>query len=238
MWADLRAESRHDARMIGKLKGMVDGVGAEEALIDVHGAVYVVACGARTLQRLPAPGEAVTLHIETVVREDLIRLYGFASEDDRAWFVRLQAIQGVGAKVALAILDVLDPAALQAAADMEDKTAVSRAKGVGPRVAQRVVAELKGKPAPQTRHGVAATGGAAIATAPGAGPTNNGDEDEATRRDDRAAGFALRNDAISALVNLGLPEDDVRAAVIAAQGATPEAGVDALVKAALKEIGR
>lgn len=219
--------------MIGKLKGVVDAVGADEVLVDVNGVVYVVACGAGTLQRLPSPGQPVTLHIETVVREDAFKLYGFEQESDRAWFVRLQDIQGVGAKVALAILDVLDPAALQAAADMEDKTAVSRAKGVGPRVAQRVVAELKGKPAPQTRHGLAATGGGqAVATAPKAAGTDQQAGEQA------ANGLAVRRDAVSALVNLGLPEDDVRAAVVAAQGGAPDAGVDALVKAALKEIGR
>ncbi len=218
--------------MIGKLKGVVDGVGAEEALLDVGGVVYLVVCGARTLARLPAPGQPTALHIETHVREDAIRLYGFLSEAERAWFARLQAVQGVGAKVALAILDVLSPGELMAAAEREDKAAVARAKGVGPRVAQRVVAELKGKPAPATRLGSAA--GPVPAREGGAGGDAPAAAVDAPGRD----AYAMREDAVSALANLGIPEADARAAVTAAQGADPDAGLDALVKAALKEIGR
>ncbi len=215
--------------MIGKLKGVVDGVGAEEALLDVGGVVYLVLCGARTLARLPAPGQAAVLHVETHVREDAIRLYGFQTEAERAWFARLQAVQGVGAKVALAILDVLSPAELMAAAEREDKAAVARAKGVGPRVAQRVVAELKGKPAPQTRLGAAASTGVEPGAARPAAAEASAAGDDA---------YAIREDAVSALANLGIPEADARAAVTAAQGADPDAGLDALVRAALKEIGR
>ncbi len=229
--------------MIGKLKGVVDGVGAEEALLDVNGVGYVVLCGARTLSRLPAPGQPAALFIETQVREDFIRLYGFLSEAERAWFARLLAVQGVGAKVALAILDVLSPADLMAAAEREDKAAVARAKGVGPRVAQRVVAELKGKPAPQTRLGLGGAGAdVRVAAGAGAGPGEaaDGSDTEETAQaltvSDEA--YRLREDAVSALANLGIPDADARAAVSAAQGADPDAGLDALVKTALKEIGR
>lgn len=219
--------------MIGKLKGLVDAVGAEEAVVDVNGVGYLVACGARTLARMPAPGEAVSLYIETHVREDAIRLFGFLTEEERAWFVRLQNIQGVGAKVALAILDVLAPPELMNAASLEDEASVARAHGVGRRLAARVVTELKDKPAPATRFGshaagpglapAAATAGAAVAQ------LKPVEDDE----------YRLRADAVSALVNLGLAEPDVRAAVTAARSAfdAPPA-VDALVKAALKELGR
>ena len=219
--------------MIGKLKGVVDAVGAEEAVIDVGGVGYLVQCGARTLSRLPAPGSVAELHIETFVREDAFRLFGFLSEEERAWFVRLQAIQGVGAKVALALLDVLSPGEIMTAASMEDKGAVARANGVGPRLAQRIVTELKDKPAPNTRFGTPArtTSAPKLATvggAPVADAEPVGDDD-----------FALRNDAVSALVNLGLDEAGARAAVTAARGGFDDApGVDALVKAALKEMGR
>lgn len=212
--------------MIGKLKGVVDGVGAEEALIDVGGVVYVVACGARTLARMPALGAAATLHIETVVREDAFRLYGFHSEAERAWFVRLTSVQGVGAKVALAVLDVLEPAAISAAAEREDKAAVARAKGVGPRVAQRIIAELKGKPAPATRYGGMATPPATSDAPPDAATAPvNGD-------------FVARDDAVSALVNLGFPDADARAAVMAAEAECEGDDLDALVKTAIKALGR
>lgn len=221
--------------MIGKLKGVVDAVGAEEVVVDVGGVGYLVACGARTLARLPAPEETVTLFIETHVREDAIRLYGFLTEEERAWFVRLQQIQGVGSKVALAILDVLAPPELMNAAALEDEASVARAHGVGRRLAARVVTELKDKPAPATRFGGLSGGpapGAAVAARASA----------AALAEARPAGdeeFRLRADAVSALVNLGLAEPEVRAAVTVARGGFDEPPpLDALVKAALKELGR
>jgi Holliday junction DNA helicase RuvA len=222
--------------MIGKLKGVVDAVGAEEAVIDVGGVGYLVACGGRTLGRLPAPGELVSLFIETHVREDHIKLFGFLTDEERAWFVRLQEIQGVGAKVALAILDVLTPPEIMSAASLEDQASVARARGVGPRLAARVVTELKDKPAPPSRFAGRAGGvgkgrsnGAAVVSAAAIAEARPVGDDE----------YRLRTDAISALVHLGLQEADVRAAVTSARGgfdAAPK--VDALVKAALKELGR
>ncbi|MGD2133013.1 MAG: Holliday junction branch migration protein RuvA [Maricaulaceae bacterium] len=217
--------------MIGKLKGLVDCVGAEEAVIDVHGVGYLVACGARTLQRIPAPGQEVSIFVETHVREDHIKLFGFLSEEERAWFVRLQVIQGVGAKVALAILDVMSPPDIMNAAALEDASSFARANGVGPRLASRIVTELKDKPAPPTRFGGASArpsvAAVAVAAAGGGGaPAGDGEA-------------RLRADAVSALVNLGLNEFDVRAAVASARSGFDDApGVDALVKAALKEMGR
>ncbi|MFZ2101622.1 MAG: Holliday junction branch migration protein RuvA, partial [Oricola sp.] len=130
--------------MIGKLKGTVDEIGEDHAIIDVHGVGYVAYCSARTLSKLNE-GEAAVLLIETYVREDLIRLYGFSTHLEREWFRLLQSVQGVGAKVALAVLSTLTPPELANAIALQDKAMVARAPGVGPKVAQRVVTELKNK---------------------------------------------------------------------------------------------
>src|SRR5437660_12172821 len=131
--------------MIGKLKGVIDGYGEDFVIVDVGGVGYEVHCSARTLQALPAAGEAVTLAIETHVREDQIRLFGFASDVEREWFRLLQTVQGVGTKVALAVLSTLKPAELASAIALRDKAAVTRTPGVGPKVAERIVTELKDK---------------------------------------------------------------------------------------------
>jgi holliday junction DNA helicase RuvA len=132
--------------MIGKLKGTVDEIGEDFCVIDVHGVCYVAFCSARTLASLPAPGEAVILFIETYVREDVIRLYGFLTALEREWFRLLQSnVQGVGAKVALAVLSTLTTADLANAIALRDVAMVSRAPGVGKKVAERIVTELKDK---------------------------------------------------------------------------------------------
>ncbi|NJL07793.1 MAG: Holliday junction branch migration protein RuvA, partial [Methylacidiphilales bacterium] len=131
--------------MIGKLKGVIDSYGEDFVILDVQGVGYQVHCSARTLQALPAPGEAATLAIDTFVREDQIRLFGFAADTEREWFRLLQTVQGVGTKVALAILSTLKPAELASAIALADKAMVARAPGVGPKVAARIVAELKDK---------------------------------------------------------------------------------------------
>ena len=131
--------------MIGKLKGVIDAYGEDFVIVDVHGVGYVVHCSSRTLQNLPKVGEAAVLSIETHVREDMIRLYGFRSDPEREWFRLLQTVQGVGAKVALGILSVLDPGGLGTAIATGDKASVARAPGVGPKLAPRIVAELKDK---------------------------------------------------------------------------------------------
>src|SRR5690349_4743620 len=131
--------------MIGKLKGIIDSYGEDFVIVDVHGVGYVVHCSARTLQSLPAAGEAVTLAIETHVREDQIRLFGFLADVERQWFQLLQTVQGVGTRVALAILGTLRPADLATAIAMRDKAAIARTPGVGPKVAERICTELKDK---------------------------------------------------------------------------------------------
>src|SRR6476620_9038152 len=131
--------------MIGKLKGLIDSYGEDFVILDVGGVGYLVHCSARTLQALPAQGEAVTLSIETHVREDQIKLFGFTSDLEREWFRLLQTVQGVGTKVALAILSTLKPADLASAIALRDKAAITRTPGVGPKVAERIVTELKDK---------------------------------------------------------------------------------------------
>ncbi len=131
--------------MIGKLRGVVDSSGEDFVILDVNGVGYVVYCSSRTLQRLPRSGEAAALAIETQMREDSIRLFGFSTEAERDWFRLLQSVQGVGAKVALAIQAIFEPSELAAAIALQDKTAIARATGVGPKLAARIVAELKDK---------------------------------------------------------------------------------------------
>src|ERR671925_2173241 len=131
--------------IIGKLKGIIDSYGEDFIVLDVNGVGYLVQCSARTLQELPGVGQPVALSIETYVREDQIRLFGFRTDIEREWFRLLQTVQGVGAKVALAVLSTLPPAELANAIALRDKAAVSRTPGVGPKVAERIVSELKDK---------------------------------------------------------------------------------------------
>jgi len=131
--------------MIGKLKGLVDGYGDDHVHIDVGGVVYEAFCSSKTMQALPAVGHATVIHIEMIVREDMIRLYGFATPDEKAWFTTLMTVQGVGARVALSILSTLTTGELQSAIALQDKGMVGRANGVGPKLAVRVGTELKGK---------------------------------------------------------------------------------------------
>lgn len=205
--------------MIGKLKGLVDSVGEDFVIIDVQGVGYVVHCSSRTLQNLPRAGEATSLAIETYVREDMIRLYGFRSDQEREWFRLLQNVQGVGARVALGVLSVLEPAALTTAVAMGDKAAVGRAPGVGPKLAARIVAELKDK-APVFGH--VDLGAARLAGASADG-----------------AAHGAASDAVSALVNLGYGPPQAALAVAAAMR---EAGEDAdsrtLIRLGLKQIAQ
>src|SRR5690606_29233552 len=205
--------------MIGKLKGTVDEIGEDHCIIDVHGVGYVAFCSARTLAGLSGTGEAAVLHIETYVREDMIRLYGFASALEREWFRLLQNVQGVGAKVALAVLSTLSPAELANAIALRDIAMVSRAPGVGRKVAERIVTELKGK-APALAGEAAATIGFAQELGEGAAP-------------------APAADAVSALVNLGYSRDIAAGAVAAAMKAAGEGADSAkLIRLGLKELAR
>lgn len=199
--------------MIGRLAGKVIEVGSDTLLVDVHGVGYEVHCPAGVLAAATVGDGQVTLAIETVVREDLIRLYGFSKGAERDWFRLLQSVQGVGAKVALAILSILDPDDLSGAVAAQDHATFARAQGVGPKLAKRIVTELKDK----------APAGAFI-------PTGT-----ATARG-RGAPATPVGDAVSALVNLGYGEADARRAVDAAASADEAAGVETLIREALKRL--
>jgi Holliday junction DNA helicase RuvA len=203
--------------MIGKLKGVIDSYGEDFVILDVHGVGYVVFCSARTLQNLPKEGEAAILAIETQVREDAIRLFGFASDAERDWFRLLQSVQGVGAKVALAILSILRPGELATAIATGDKAMIGRASGVGPKLAQRIVAELKDK-------------------APAFGSVDPVLAKLAGDVEEKKAPQPVR-DAISALANLGYGQPQAAAAVAAALKALGEgADAAALIRRGLKEL--
>ena len=200
--------------MIGRLRGEVAEVEADQALIDVGGVGHLVRMGARTLDRLQ-PGLAVTAHIESRWTEgDGPTLYGFLRPDERAAFRALTAIQGVGPKAALAVLDVLSPGELASAALRDDKAAVGRANGVGPKLAVRIVTELKGKP-------LGSAGLADPPTSPAPAPAG------------------ATGEATAALMGLGLAEPLARRAVEAAAARLgPGAELPALIKAALQESAR
>ncbi|HLL29244.1 MAG TPA: Holliday junction branch migration protein RuvA [Xanthobacteraceae bacterium] len=205
--------------MIGKLRGVIDSYGEDSVVLDVHGVGYLVHCSARTLQSLPAPGEAATISIETWVREDQIRLYGFASDLEREWFRILIGVQGVGAKVALAVLGTLKVADLANAIALGDKAAIARAPGVGPKLAQRLVTELKDKAPPF------ANIDPAIVRLSG---------EVAERRAPQPV-----SEAVSALVNLGYGEIQASAAVAAAvRSAGDQATTESLIRLGLKELAR
>ncbi|WP_068876884.1 MULTISPECIES: Holliday junction branch migration protein RuvA [unclassified Phenylobacterium] len=204
--------------MIGRLRGAVAEVGEEEALIDVMGVGYVVRCGARTLSRLPEIGAETLLHVESHWGEQTgLTLYGFLAREDRQAFVLLRTIQGVGPKAALAVLDVLPPSELAGAVARDDKAAVARANGVGPKLALRIVTELKGKPI--TDGPVAAFHAQALPSQP-VKPSASGE-------------------AVAALMGLGVAEPAARRVV---EAAAIRLGEDveppALIKAALQELGR
>jgi Holliday junction DNA helicase RuvA len=205
--------------MIGKLSGVIDSFGDDYLILDVNGVGYVVTCSSRTLQRLPARGELASLAIETQVREDAIRLFGFTSDAERDWFRLLQSVQGVGAKVALALLGILSAGELATAIGTQDKASVARAPGVGPKLAARIVAELKDK-AP-----------ALAAVDPVVARLAGEDGAKSARRPVQ--------DAISALVNLGYGRPQAAAAVAASLSALGEsAEAAALIRRGLKELAQ
>ncbi|MBN8919659.1 MAG: Holliday junction branch migration protein RuvA [Rhizobiales bacterium] len=205
--------------MIGKLKGTVDSYGEDYVILDVHGVGYMVHCSARTLQALPQVGEAAVMAIETHVREDQIRLFGFLSDVEREWFRLLQTVQGVGTRVALSVLGTLKPSDLATAVAMRDKAAVARANGVGPKVAERIVTELKDKaPAYADFDPAAVHLSGAI--------------------EDRRAPQPV-SDAVSALINLGYAQPQAAAAIAAASREAGEGADTArLIRLGLKELSR
>ena len=199
--------------MIAHLKGRLDATGVDYAVIDVGGVGYLVGASARTLAALGSVGEAATLFTEMLVAEDSIRLVGFARGDERDWFRHLTGVQGVGARVALAILSALEPAELARAVASQDKATVARANGVGTKLAERIVRELKDK----------------VGAFPALGP--------AAAAQAMPAGAAA--DAVSALLNLGFRPAEAASAVAAAEEELGAAAtLDALVRLALRKAAR
>ena len=197
--------------MIAKLRGTLDSLGDGWAVVDVGGVGYLAYCSASTLAALPARGQEVTLTVETVVREDHIHLYGFAGEQEREWFRLLQTVQSVGARLALAILGALPAPELAACIAAQDRGGLTRAPGVGPKLAARILSELEDK-AP-------ALPGAIQAPA--------------------AAGGGANADAVAALVNLGYRPTEAHGAVTGAVRALgADASVEALIRAGLKELAQ
>jgi Holliday junction DNA helicase RuvA len=204
--------------MIGRLKGLVDEVGPDWAIIDVNGVGYHVTCSRRTLSAMPSIGEATTLSIETKVSDDAIRLIGFASDLERDWFRLLLSVQGVGTRVALGVLGTLSPADLGRAIALDDKKAVSSAPGVGPKVAARIVTELKDKgPQGSALSDVLETNGTPVAI---------------------NVSSAMK-DAVSALTNLGYPQVQASAAIASAvKHLDGEGSAEQLIRQGLKELAR
>lgn len=205
--------------MIGKLKGVVDSLAEDFVILDVNGVGYVVHCSPRTLQSLPRPGEPAALSIETQLREDSLRLYGFPSDAERDWFRLLQSVQGVGARLALAIEGVLGAGALCAAIAAQDKAALARTPGVGPKLAARIVTELKDKALPVGAPGsvLAGTAGQAYGT----------------------ASLPAIEDAITVLVNLGYGRTQAAAAIAASAAALGDgAGSAELIRRGLTELAQ
>lgn len=203
--------------MFAKLKGILDSTDADSAIIDVNGVGYLVQASRSTLTRLGPMGSAVNVLIETHVREDKIALYAFASVSERDWFRQLLVVQGVGPKVALAILSVLPPDSLATAIAAADAKALTRADGVGPKLATRIVSELKGKVAVISTGVVEAANASAAAAIP--------------------AATGVVADAVSALINLGYGRSDAFVAVANARRDLGEgADVPALIRAGLKEL--
>jgi Holliday junction DNA helicase RuvA len=205
--------------MIGKLKGLIESYGEDSVIVDVNGVGYEVHCSTRTLQELPGIGQPATLSIETHVREDQIRLFGFITEIEREWFRLLQTVQGVGAKVALSVLGTLKASELASAIAMRDKAMVARAPGVGPKVAERIVTELKDKAPAYTNVDPA------LVRLSGA-------------LDDKRAPAPV-TDAVSALVNLGYAQAQAAAAIaVATRHAGEGAEATTLIRLGLKELAK
>lgn len=215
--------------MIGKLRGIVDTVGADWVIIEVGGVGYEVACSTRVLRNL-REGEEATLAIETYVREDVIRLFGFANENERQWFRLLQSVQGVGAKVALAILSTLSTQDIANAIALQDKAMVAQTPGVGPKVAGRLVSELKDKAPALATASVSLPSESATAGKKGKGKRSAGDEAA-------EASAAAAAEAISALQNLGYQPMQASAAVATAMKELgKDADTAALIRRGLKEL--
>ena len=212
--------------MIAKLRGLIDTIGEDYCIIDVNGVGYLVSASSKTLGKL-AQGQEATLLTEMVVREDSLSLFGFADAWEKEWFSTLTKVQGVGAKVCLSILSVLTPAQLSQAVSAQDKSSFCRASGVGPKLAARIVTELKDK---IVTIQVGVSGGNADEVIEGAPAAQI-----ALPKD---ADYSKSEDVISALVNLGYQRLEAYRAVSKAIAENPDANVPTLIRLALKEFAQ
>ena len=202
--------------MIGKLRGRIDSTGPDWVMVDVGGVVYFVSCSSNTLRVLPGQGEAAEVYTDMLVSQDNIRLVGFATMLEKEWFKLLQSVQGVGARVALAILSVLSAGELASAIALQDKAMIGRANGVGKKLAERIVLELKDKAPAYTAADIGLSAMAAELAAPKT---------------------TAVTDAVSALVNLGYGQSQAAMAVSAAmRKGGDDQPTEKLIRAALKEL--
>lgn len=212
--------------MIGKLKGTIESVSDDSLLLDVGGVCYLVYLSSRSLQQLPSQGEAIAVFIETHVREDHIHLYGFLSESDKRWFNLLCTVQGVGAKMALGILSSFTPVELVQAIHARDSKLLTRANGVGPKLGERLVTELKNKVG-------------SIPTSSDIGFTGtNVPEGEVAEPIPAIAPTAVTEEATSALANLGYGRSEAYGVVLKLQQKEPDITLENLIKLSLAELGR
>ena len=202
--------------MISKLRGRLDSIGEDWAVVDVGGVGYLLYCSARTLRALPAVGELVELFVDTHVREDHIHLYGFGAPREREWFTLLQTVQGVGARVAMGLLSVLSPEELAQTIAASDRGPLTRANGIGRKVAERILSELKEKVAKFSID-------SSVEGAASAHPVSNN----------------IPSDAVSALVNLGYGRSEAFGAIAAAtRSLSDDSDLQSLIRAGLKELGQ
>jgi len=201
--------------MLGLLKSIIEQIEDNQAIIDVNGVGYIVNCSSKTLDKLGQAGDKASLLIETIVREDAITLFGFADATEKQWFNTLTAVQGVGAKVCIAILSTLNVVEINNALAAQDKTMFTRVSGVGPKLAARIVTELKDKAQ------AFSTSGDNVVDL----PTNN------------MADTGILNDAVSALTNLGITKFEAASLVKAELSNNPSADLQALISASLKKVG-
>jgi len=217
--------------MIGRIAGRIEARGEGQVLIDVRGVGYIVHVSDRTLAALPRVGEAAALFTDLLVREDLLQLFGFLTMQEKEWHRLLMSVQGIGAKASMAILGTLGAEGLGRAIALGDWSAVKAAPGVGPKIAQRVVMELKGKAPSVMAMGMAAPAGSVDDTG-----DDTGEVIETPARPAPAPRGNATAEALSALINLGYGQGEAAAAVAEAAGEAPEAETPALIRAALKKL--
>lgn len=220
--------------MIGKITGRLDYRALDHALIDVQGVGYLVYCSDRTLAALPPQGGIVALYTDLLVREDNLQLFGFLTLAEREWHKLLTTVQGVGAKAALSIAGTLGTDGVSRAIALGDVTAIKSAQGVGPKLAQRVVAELKDKAPSIMAMGVSGEAAAVADVDAVIEPLVANVSPPASAVTAAPSSAGAQADALSALVNLGYGQGDAAGAVAQASGTAPDADASSLIKAALK----